>query len=224
VVDDKSDVTQISSPDPFAFAHGWSSEFISITGVNASEENIVELVRWLGSRSTDAIQALLALHRLGRLRRSNADHYAQHLRMRCLSDLILVFESSLRRWQTGVVGELHERATDLLSPNVAARSALDVFQAARIAQYPTRAQRSTPQSVNWLVSNAWAALNAATTNAERCGIATYLAYGLRNSLMHVMEEQIDLYTNLNDLTRYAGIAFTLLQVSKFGSEGGIAAL
>jgi hypothetical protein len=74
------------------------------------------------------------------------------------------------------------------------------------------------------VSSAWAALNAATTNAERCGIATYLGLGLRNSLMHVMEEQIDLCTNLNDLMRCAGIAFTLLQVSKMGNEGGIAAL
>lgn len=201
----------------------WSPEILLITGINASEDNVLELLRWLGSRPTDAIQALLTLHRLRRLRDFNSDCYAQHLRMRCLGDLLLIFESSLRRWQIGVSGDLYDRARALLAPNVVARDAFTAFHDRRNQIVPS-ARRSTPQAVDWLVSDAFVRLSAAKSNAERCGIAIYLGYGLRNSLMHVMEDQINLYSNPSDLMRCAGVAFTLLQVSKIGSEGKIAAL
>ena len=107
--------------DPIA---SWQQDFQSITGITLDEAGLVELIRWLGRRPSDAIQTLLALHRLRRLGTTKDDRYTQHLRIRCLADLILVFESSLRRWQPAtLVGELGARVSALLAANPTAPGA-----------------------------------------------------------------------------------------------------
>ena len=202
----------------------WGNDIQSITATNLDEASFKSLIKWLGQRPTDGVQALLALHRLRKCDATKDDQFTQHLRMMALSDLVVVFESSLRRWQQGVNGELHERVTALLGPNVVALSSFEALHNKYTTAFATRALRAQPAAVNWLILQAWSDFQQANSNAARCGIATYLGLRLRNSLMHVLEDQISLYGNKSDLLRCAGIALSLLQVSKLGDEGAIAGL
>jgi hypothetical protein len=201
----------------------WQRDYSSISAVGFDQAELKALLNWLVQRAPDAFQTVTALHRL-RLHTGGLDNEAARYQMvRALADIVLAIESSLRRWQAGVDGPLHTRMDALLKANPASHSNFTSFHTDFTNTW-SKAQRETGLAVNWVISEALSRLAVRPSVAERIGIAAYLAVRLRNSLMHVNEETLDVHNNPQLSLRVAGIAFAVLRVSKHGNENTLSAL
>jgi hypothetical protein len=60
--------------------------------------------------------------------------------------------------------------------------------------------------------------------AERAGIVAYTAYRLRNSILHVNEEGLDIYKKRDLGVRMAGWAFVACRLVKHAEENKIASI
>ncbi|HOW66028.1 MAG TPA: hypothetical protein P5186_22230 [Candidatus Paceibacterota bacterium] len=201
----------------------WQGDYKSIAFVDLDQSELKILFNWLVQRAPDAFQTVTALHRLRLLTGGLDNEAARYQMVRALSDIVLAIESSLRRWQVGVDGQLFDRTDTLLRINPVSHSSFTSFNNDFINAW-TKPQRETGSAVNWVISEALTRLAARPTVAERIGIAAYLAVRLRNSLMHVNEEILDVHNNPQLCLRVAGIAFAVLRVSKHGNENTLCAL
>jgi len=197
--------------------------FQRISSQTLDQTELKSLLAWLVQRAPDAFQTVTALHRL-RLLADGLDNEASRYQMvRALADIVLAVESSLRRWQVGVDGQLFDRTNELLKANPCSRASFNGFHTDFTQQW-TKPQRETGVAVNWVVSETCSRLAALPTVAERIGVAAYLVVRLRNSLMHVNEETLDIHNNQQLCFRVAGISLAMLRVSKHGNENSLAAL
>jgi len=110
--------------------------------------------------------------------------------VQALADLVLVVESTMRRWQVGVNQQLAGRMEHMLGVNAIARRAFDAAHHAFVAQYPNQPDREEAAAVNWAIDNCLGRFAAARTVAERAGISCYLTVRLRNSLSHVIDHTV----------------------------------
>jgi hypothetical protein len=62
------------------------------------------------------------------------------------------------------------------------------------------------------------------TIGERAGIACYLTYKLRNNLLHVIDDSVNLYADREKLLAAAGLIFSAVRVSMHGERGTLAAI
>ena len=88
----------------------------------------------------------------------------------------------------------------------------------------TKPHRESGAAVNWAIAETFSRLAALPTVAERIGVAAYLVVRLRNSLMHVNEEALDIHNNPKMCLRVAGIVLAVLRVSKHGNENTLTGL
>ncbi len=195
------------------------SDYQAATGCALTPQEIKDLVDFLGGRVSDALLLLAALHRVVAQVEPPDNASSKLQRVRALADVLVVFESSLRDWQKRNIGQLHDRSVVLLSPNAAALAA---FQAAK-ARYSGRDWEDAG-TVNDMIQEELIQFAAATTAAAKAGIATFIAYRLRNSLLHVLDEDLILYHCRSVLLRLLGMGLISVRLSKFGAQGTIASI
>jgi len=200
----------------------WEADYRQAIGSNLELVEMKSLLSWLATRLVDAMQLVIALHKLARVQTGPDNDAAKHLRLRDLADVVLVIESSLRRWQV-IHGELHARLHDLLGQNGTSQTAFDNAHNRFTARW-LKPDRVTAAAVNWVVDDCLQAFDAAPNTATKCGIACYLALRLRNSLMHVLDEDLDLYSNRAKVLRATGLMMAVVRASQHGNEGTLAAI
>jgi hypothetical protein len=198
----------------------FGADYAAATGKRFSSDEVKELVGFLSQRQPDAVLFIMALHRYS-TQVKGPDNAASRLqRVRAFADLLLVFESSLRQWQsmTGRA-ELFRRATDLLGPNPAASAE---FSARGGAYRGVDWEKSTV--VDAMVRGEEGRFAAARTVAQKAAVAVFVSYRLRNSVMHVLDDQLELFAKPELLKKVLGFALIALRLSRAGAEGQIANL
>jgi hypothetical protein len=200
----------------------WATDYKAITSSNLDVGELQSVIAWLVQRAPDAFQTVTALHRFHQLKMSIDNEASRYQLVRSLADLILPVESSLRRWQTGD-GQLFKRTEKLLRENPPSLATFKAFHTDYYTTWP-KPQQETGVAVNWVVSQTFSRLKTQASIAERIGTASYLVVRLRNSLMHVNEETLDVHGDPNLCMRVAGIAFAMLRISKHGDENTLSSL
>ena len=199
------------------------ADYQACTGITLDAIELRRLLTWLATRLSDALQVVTATHRFIRSQTKPYNHLAQHLSIQALADLLVSIESSLRRWQGPGVGELYKRMESLVASSSQALAFFRQLHNDYNSNWP-KADRETHQAVNWLVVEAIHRIDTATTTSARAGVVSYLAVRLRNSLMHVIEEQLSLRTDQSTLQRVFGLMFAVLRLSQHGEAGSIGSL
>jgi hypothetical protein len=84
--------------------------------------------------------------------------------------------------------------------------------------------KETSTGVNWAITDGLTAVDSAPDAASKAGAAFYLAVRLRNSLMHVIDEAVDLYTDQAKLARVTGLMLAVIRLTQRGEDGSLATL
>ena len=203
--------------------YGWltaeyGTDYAAATGQPLSEDEIRGLVRFLGQRQADAVLFIAGMHRYSS-QVIGPDNVASRLqRVRAFADLLVVFESSLRRWQL-ISGQLHDRSRDLLRPNAVALAEFDNRKNAYAGVPP-----DVTTNVDAMVRQELARFDAVGQVPEKAAVAVYVSYRLRNSVMHVLDDQLELFEKPELLHRVFGFALVALRLSQCGDERAIAGL
>jgi hypothetical protein len=79
-------------------------------------------------------------------------------------------------------------------------------------------------ALNYLVKTELARFNGATQCVDASASALYVTYRLRNSMMHVVEEQLDLMSNRAALRRVMGFALISIALSRHAAQGQLGQL
>jgi len=205
----------------------WGQSFQQATGHPLNEAEIDSLLRWL--TVPDAVQVVVSLHRLAGLQVGPENQASRHLRVQALADLVLVFESTLRKWQPSGLRELmdrvHTNPNALLRQNLASRAGFQTQWDRQNAEIQAgRLARNTTAALDWTVADSLAEFAAASTTATRAGIACYVTYQLRNSLMHVIDGSIALYSDQAKLMAAAGLVMAAIRISQHGAMNTLGGL
>lgn len=205
----------------------WGDLYQRTCGVPLSDDEFRKLLTWM--RTNDAIQTLISLHRLANLVVGPKNTASQHLGVQWLADLVQVFESSLRKWQVNAGGQLQARVysdpDSLLKANVPAHTAFKDAENRFCDELAAKHfVKDSSDAVNWVVNDCLTVHSQAADTATCSGVACYLVYRVRNSLMHVIDTSIDLYTDTKKLMKVAGLAFSVIRLSRHGAEGTIGSL
>lgn len=195
----------------------WVSDYSSVTGALLDKAELQSVLRWLIFRAPDAFQVVASLHRLRESAHSPENEVSMFQLVRAVAEIVLSIESSLRRWQTGASGQLQARTENLLA-GTAAHPSFAQFHT-NFCNTFSKPARDTAGAVNWVIQQVPGRLAAVTSCAPRIGIIAYLAVRLRNSLMHVNEEALDIHSNRSLCIKIAGQMFSMIRISKFGQEG-----
>jgi len=188
----------------------------SRVGLDGQELN--NLFNWLVLRSADAFQTLIALHRFSKLQMPPINEASAHIQVRAIAELVVAVESSMRRWQVGMTGlQLHARTEQMLLPNPAARTQFQAFHVDFCNSWAQQ-DRESAAALEWVISQTISRLAVAANAALRVGISTYLVVRLRNNLMHILDDNLSLYTNSQSRTRIAGMVLGVIRISKHGDE------
>ena len=196
--------------------------YCDATGHGLTDGEVRDLVRFLSARESDAVHFLLALHRYA-WQAKGPDNAASRLqRVRALADLLLVFESSLRRWQSlasASPSTLFPRIRELLKDSAAGHAELN----ARLSAYP-KANWEDTKVLNRMVKQELARFGSASLKGEKTAVAVFTSYRLRNSLMHVLDDQLVLVRKPEVLEQVLAFALVAIRASRFGAEKSISAL
>ena len=90
------------------------------------------------------------------------------------------------------------------------------------ASWPGRDESSG--ALNNAIADAVRAFGAAATESERAGIVCFACYRLRNSLLHLNEESLDVYQNLDLGVRMVGWALTAYRIARHREDCTLAGL
>jgi hypothetical protein len=193
----------------------FGSDYEAATGCSLSPDEVRTLVEFLSERLGDAVLFIAALHRLFSQLEGPENTGSRLERIRALADVLLVFESSLRRWQGKCQGNLYRRTQELL------RSSTPAFRAfnQRCAQYDQNPEDI--ENLNALINTEHEAFDGATSRSERAAIAAFLTYKVRNSVMHGLEEQLVLFSDRARLLKTFGLALISVRLSRSGAEGTV---
>lgn len=207
--------------------YGWlaatfGTAYRDATGLELSQDEVRGLVDFLSARNADAVLLIMALHRYV-AQVEGPDNAASRLqRVRAFADLLLVFESSLRKWQilpTPPRAELCRRSTELLRPST---PAFDEFNL-RLGAYPGVDWEDTAV-LDGMVRQEIQRFADVSRRPEKLAVAVFASYRLRNSVMHVLDDQLELFRETTVLEQVVGLALVAIRASRFGAEGGIAGL
>ena len=217
-----------------ALSTNWAADYKTLTGKDLGKGELKDLLHWLSLSPQpllNAVQTVVSLHRYRSLEEMPDNDAARHLRVQALADLVLVVESSLRHWQSAVSGQLHNRMQSTLSANPTVNASFQAAQTRYCAVYPREKppgtpnpDRETPAAVNWEVNDALANLRPGSSTAVTAGIACYLIVSLRNSLMHVISKDLELYKDKAKCDRVFGLVLSVVRISKHGHDGTLLAL
>lgn len=187
------------------------SDYQAGTGRSLDKAECVSLIECLGQRQEDAMVFLSGVHRIAALIEGPDNSASKLQRVRGVADVILAHESGLRRWQVAVTGELFDRSRQMFTqPNwIAAWAAVH----GRWSTSP-----KTTVALNHLLTQEAQAFDTANDRLAKAAIAAYVTYRLRNSLMHVVEPGLNLFTDMSLLKRVLGFALIAIRLSKFGED------
>lgn len=194
----------------------FGSDYRGATGSELTEAEVKSLVAFVASNTPDAVVVLFSLRSVMLLQKGPRSYAVRMYHVRALADLALALESSLSRWQTGRSRGLFNRSRAFLSGNAGALAAFD-----RLHSQYQGSDWTDPAVFNSMLSAAFSAFDAATLAAERAGVAVYFAYGCRNSLMHALDETLDVFTDLAKAERAIGFALVAFKLAKLSFEGAI---
>lgn len=200
----------------------FGADYAAGTGINLSASEFKDLLDFLARRQPDALLSIMALHRFAKQVEGPNNAASRLQRVRAFADLLLVFESSLRQWQVlppPPRAELCRRATELLRPCASAFGEFNL----RLSAYP-RADWEDSTVVDAMVRQEEARFDAASTVAERAAVAVFVSYRLRNSVMHVLDDQLELFEKPELLRKVLGFALVSIRMSRFGADGQLGGL
>lgn len=204
------------------FVPGWSTGYQEITNRVLNEAELVALIKRAAKRPTDGIQLLLSLHRLLKSRGSIQNDWTRYLRTRALAELLVSLESMLRRIQAGHSGELQSQFEKMFSGKTPYNGPFLAFHLAFKAAYKPPGgvdSTRTPAAVNWSVNEALTRIAAAGTREEKAGVACYAAVRLRNTLLHVLETNLDIYTDEAKCMDMFSVCLAAFGIAADGEDG-----
>jgi hypothetical protein len=200
----------------------WGNAYSHLTGIALSKLEYISVLDWASKRLTDALQVVVSLQRFAALQVIPDNAASRHLRMQAIGDLVLVVESSMRRWQSLAQGQLDQRIRAMLACNPAAAAAYEGTRRSFGAQFPGGIE--SVGALNWLIDDCLRAISSAGTRGERIGIACYLVVRLRNNLAHVIDDGLNLYSDTAKQLAVSAVVFSVIRVSRFAEEGTLPAL
>lgn len=213
---------------------GWDKDFVAATCRQFDLAELKSLLGWLGGKVENAIQLIACLWRMRLLASYPLNEATRHLRVQGYADLLLIVESSMRMWQASPTlngKQLYNRLEHVLGANQRALAAFKAAETRFAGQFPkdqvTRQDhpdKETAVAVNWVIGDTLGLLASATSPAERAGYSCHLTARLRNSLMHVIDGSVDLYSKDNEFNRVAGITLSVIRLSQSGHDGSISGL
>ena len=196
----------------------FGNAYKAATGDDLERSDLDGIIQFLQKRRIDAMLFLSVLHRI-QSQMVGPENDASRLQcVRGLADLDLVFESSLRK-SLGTGGNLFALASVLLGANA---SAIGTFNVRHNRYNKTNKELST--SVNTMVQDELAEFRKSSSLPERCAIAVYVTYRLRNSVQHVLDDNLDVFNSRSLLLETIGLGLAAIRASALGESGQLAAL
>lgn len=194
----------------------WEPLYSSITSTTLEEQEYTDLIRWLAAQLVDAVHATIALHRL--LLQHPPDNSAtQHIRVRAVADLCVVLESTTKRWNTATSRDLHAHAESVANALGCHKEFRKLHDDFGKHCDTTATDKKSADAVNWACQQCLNHAKKANALEERRAAALYLSVRLRNSLLHVLDEQLDIYTNKAMLLEAASCVFAAIRLSRIAS-------
>jgi hypothetical protein len=174
----------------------------------------------MAGRPADAIQAVVALHRLRRSLFGNQNQGTAIIRFRALADLLHLVESFLRQFQTNVQGELGKRLNHLVALNPVVHAARATFDNDRKTWAANvNCDEKSLQAMNWVSSETGARITSAVTPATAAGAVIFFCHQFRNSLLHVNEENLTIFQNKDECVKAVGWVLGMLRACVRAKEG-----
>ncbi len=196
-------------------------DYRAATNQTLAPQEVKDLVQFLATRLSDALLFIAALHRLHAQLAGPNNHPVKLQRMRALADILVVFESNLRSWQRGVHGQLRNRTVALARENPAVAREFNTLD----QHYGTSGIKlDTTSGLNRMLLREEARFSSVGTTAERAGIALFVAYRLRNSVMHVLDERLRVFKVRKALLKAVGLSLAAVRIAMCGKMGTLGSL
>jgi hypothetical protein len=203
-----------------AFSASWSKNYLAITGCKFDDAELRELVKYTAQRPMDAIQLVAALQRFLKAKSSPQNDWARYARIRALADLVIVVESTLRWKHRPIDGELAVQLGELLRGQSDYLSVFGTFNGDFGTAFPANSPtKKTAAAVDWCINKTIVYLNSGEPQKKNGGAACFLTLRLRNSLLHVLEDRINIFADEAKCTEVFSVALATLRLAKLGSEG-----
>lgn len=216
------------------FVVHWAKDYRDTTNSCLDKDELKRVIAWLTLHArADAMQLVIALHRLFAVKTGPQNDASEHLGVQAVADLVVVVESSLRHWQKTATGQLHSRIRGhggLIHRCRSLEHGFDRFQSAFTCEKSAEHVKGNPgwmetaDAVNWCIEECERQISQAANGGERAGACCFLAVRLRNSLTHVIEERLSLRSDTTVRSRVAGRMLAVIRLSQHGEEGSLAGL
>jgi hypothetical protein len=202
------------------FTTVWGPDYAAITGYTLDGTELKRLLLSMADRPADAIQAVIALHRLTRTISGPQNHGTSVVRFRAFADLLHLVESFLRQFQTAVTGQLDDHLNCLVNANPATNTARTIFRRDRKA-WATAAgcDCNSSDAMNWISNETGTRISSSRTPASATGIVIFFCHQFRNSLLHVNEESLSIFRNEEECLKAAGWVLGMLRNCARAKEG-----
>jgi len=200
----------------------FAANYAAVTGQTLDEAELKRLLSWLSVRLSDAMQVLMALHRIQRTLQEDDDSANRFIRVRAIGELHVAVESALRQHNIGS-DQLFDRLHGALASNPNSLAAFDALHAWFIGTFLPAARETAP-ALNQLLAEADRRFAATPSAATRAGIAAYAVLRVRNSILHVNEEGLDIFKNRAAALTIVGLALATCRTVQHAEQGTLAAL
>lgn len=197
-------------------------DYRAVTSQTLDETELKSLLSWLSVRLSDAMQVLMALHRIQRTLLEEDDTATSFIRVRAIGELHVAVESALRQHGIGV-SQLFDRLQRALATNPNALSAFNDLHSWFIATFPA-ASRETAATLNQLLAEADNRFAGTAAAATKAGIAAYAVVRVRNSILHLNEEGLDIFKSRPAALKIVGWALSTCRTVQHAEQGTLAAL
>lgn len=200
---------------------GWAARYHEVTNRTLDEAELVALIKQASRRPTDGIQFLLALHRLRKAQGGVQNDWTRYLRTRSLAELLVALESMLRRAQAPFSGELQNQFGHLFAGRPDYHQSYGTFHADFLAAFAPPGgtdNKRTPAAVDWTVNEVVARLAANPHRRAKAGLACYVAVRLRNTLLHVLESNLQIYADEAKCLDMFGISLSAFRIAMDGEN------
>ena len=202
------------------FKSAWGADYAKITGHALDGQEFKGLLKAMAGRPSDAIQAVVALHRLARSLSGHQNQGTAVIRFRALAELLHLVESFLRQFQTRVKGQLGDHLNHLVAANPVVKTARATFDK-DCHTWATNAKcdKKSHQAMNWISGETGLRIASAATPAVATGVVVYFCHQFRNSLLHVNEENLTIFQNKDECVKAVAWVLGMLRACARAKEG-----
>lgn len=191
-------------------------DYQATTRLTLNKTELTELVYYLSNRTSDAMIFVFALLRIALLRPEPETYALKLQRIRILADLVLVLESNLRLWQGPNKGQLYDRIVQLLKTNKKVKAEFENIH----NSYKNINKEDTTALDKW-INDETVRFDLSTITTEKAAIILHLSYVIRNSVMHVLEDQLSIFNDTKKWRRLVIFMIIAIRLSKFGANSHI---